>query len=195
MFDINIIKSRRSIRKFSPEQINDDELNTILEAAIYSPSGHNHQPWHFTVVQNKQLINEMSEKTKLVMTQSTLEKQTNLGKKENYHVLHNAPTVIIVSGNAKITSPIQLPNLNIPSYSPLADCSAAITMMILAAHSLNIGSCWVGYIQYYFTLPEAKKVLQIPKNFEPLFALCLGYKTTENNVIPQRNTDVTTYIR
>ena len=195
MFDIDVIKTRRSTRKFRPEQLAQQDLHKILEAAIYAPSGHNNQPWHFTVLQDKQLIDAISDKTKSIMTKSTLEKQVNIGKSQNYHVLHNAPTVVIVSGNTKAKSPIQLPTMSIPSYSPLADCAAAITTLMFAAHALDIGSCWIGYIQYYFALPEAKQVLQIPEDFQPLFAVCLGYKETANLAAPARKTDVVTYLR
>jgi nitroreductase len=57
---LQIIKSRRSTRSFLPEQIKEDELQAILEAGIYAPSATNQQPWHFTVIQNKDLIDWLS---------------------------------------------------------------------------------------------------------------------------------------
>lgn len=194
MFDIDMIKTRRSIRKFTSKQISKQHLDLILQTATYAPSGHNSQPWHFTVIQNRPLLNEISTKTKVLMTQSTLEKQAKTGANEKFHLFYNAPTVVIVSGDTKVKSPIQLPNTDVPSYSPLSDCCAAITTMLLAAHSINVSSCWIGYIQYYFTLPEAKQILQIPSGYQPLFAVCLGYQDNGSNTAPQRKTDVITYL-
>ena len=193
---LEIIKRRRSVRNYLAEQIKEEELKAILEAAIYSPSGHNCQPWHFTVIQNKMLIDHISDLTKKTMTKSTIEKVHKLGNAENYHVFHHAPTIVIVSGNKEVHSAIELPGHNIPPYTPLAECSAAIQNMLLAAESLDIGSCWVGFVNYFFTLPEELAKLEIPANFKPLFAVCLGYKNIAAPVlVPQRNTECVNYIR
>ncbi len=50
---LETIKSRRSVRKYQSRQIKDEELEKILEAAIYAPSGHNDQSWHFTIIHKK----------------------------------------------------------------------------------------------------------------------------------------------
>ena len=61
---INMIKSRRSIRSYLPEQIEEEELQAILEAGSWAPSAHNTQPWHFTVIQNEEFINYISNYSK-----------------------------------------------------------------------------------------------------------------------------------
>jgi nitroreductase len=67
------IRSRRSVRQYLTEQIKEDVLENIIEAAIYAPTGHNDQPWHFTVVQNKDLINEINVGAKKVMGEMGIE--------------------------------------------------------------------------------------------------------------------------
>lgn len=194
---LNIIKNRRSIRKYLPEQIKDIELAAILEAASYAPSGHNCQPWHFTVIQKKELIDHISQKCKQVMASSNLEKPQRLGSSESYHLFHNAPTVVIISGDSTAKSPLELSGYRFSSYTPLADCSAAIQNMLLAAASLGIGSCWIGLINYFFTIEEEVAKLGIPDGFKPLFAVCLGYKdanVTGAIVAPRRQTCIN-YIR
>ena len=62
---IKAIMDRRSIRAFKPEQISDAEINTILQAGIFAPSAMNQQNWHFTVVQNQELLNEINDKAKI----------------------------------------------------------------------------------------------------------------------------------
>ena len=56
---LQIIQQRRSVRKYKPEQIKDSELQAILQAAIYAPSAINQQKCHYTVIQNKDLLNQM----------------------------------------------------------------------------------------------------------------------------------------
>ena len=57
---LEVIANRRSIRKYKPEQITDKELQQIMEAAILAPSARNQQKWHFTVVQKREIIDEMA---------------------------------------------------------------------------------------------------------------------------------------
>lgn len=178
-----VIKRRRSIRKYLPDQIKDEELNMILEAAIFAPSGHNEQPWHFLVIQDKELIDRMSEKAKEAMTRSDIDWIVKIGQNTRRHIFHNAPTVIVVSGRKG-------------SYSALVDCSAATQNMLLAAESLGIGSCWIGLANFFFQQEEEAKRLSIPEGYEPFYAVTLGYKDPSYQPIaPERKRDVFAYIR
>ena len=70
---LQTIGKRRSIRQFRAEQIKDDELRAILEAGLQAPSGHNDQSWYFTVVQDKRLIDEISDGSKAEMRKAPVE--------------------------------------------------------------------------------------------------------------------------
>ncbi len=78
---MEVIKNRRSVRQYSSDQIKDEELETILESAIYAPTGHFDQPWHFTVIQNKDLINEINDGAKESMKEIEIEWISKLGSK------------------------------------------------------------------------------------------------------------------
>ncbi|OFI01555.1 FMN reductase [Clostridium acetireducens DSM 10703] len=180
---IETIKNRRSIRRFTEEQIQDTHLNAILEAGIFAPTGHNDQPWHFTVIQSKDMLNYISTKTKEFMAKSEEEWISAMGKSERLHLFYNAPTVIIVSGREN-------------SYSPLIDCSAATENMAIAAESLNIGSVWVGLVNHFFEHKEEVSKLNIPEGYVPYYALCIGYKNMSKPVkTPERKRDVINYIK
>ncbi|MGD9820080.1 MAG: nitroreductase family protein, partial [Aminobacteriaceae bacterium] len=155
-----------SIRKFRQDQLRREDLDLILEAAIWAPSGHNAQPWHFLVIQDKGKIDEMSTKTISIMADSPIEWVRKLAGREGYHLFHRAPTVIVVSGKR--------PGSDL--LFPHADCSAAIQNMLLAAESLNIGSCWVGLTGFLFGIPEEVEALGIPEDCQPLYSVCFGYK-------------------
>lgn len=176
------IKSRRSVRKYLPEQIKDEELEILLESAIYAPTGHNDQPWHFTVIQNKELIDEMSAECKRIMSDLPIEWIANMGKAEHLHIFYNAPTIIVVSGKEDATS-------------PLPDCCAAIQNMLLAAESIDIGSCWIGLARFFFENEENIKRLGIPEGYKPHYAVTLGYNGSSNNKAPERKRDVVNYIK
>lgn len=179
---INTLKSRRSVRQYRPEQIKDTELENILETAIYAPTGRNDQPWHFTVVQNKALIHEISEGAKEVMRESGMEWMVQLGGVEDFNIFHRAPTAIIVSGKREATT-------------PLIDCSAAVQNMLLAAESMDIGSCWIGFAKFYFQNQENLEKFHIPTDHEVHFGVSLGYKVRENPPAPLRNKEVFSYFR
>ena len=202
---LETIKSRRSIRKYHSGQIKQEELDIILESGIYAPTGHNDQPWHFTVIQDKESIDHMNTETKKNMANAPIDWLKNMGKNETLHIYHNAPTVIIFSGRKD-------------ALAPLIDCSAAAQNMLLAAKSLNIGSCWVGLAKFFFQNPEnAEKLdlasffqtiiedmyipenaskVNIPEGYEPYFAVTLGYPASPKDIpAPTREADVVDYIK
>ena len=179
---LETIKNRRSIRKYSSDQIKNEELDMILESAIYAPTGHNDQPWHFTVIQNKELIDEMSVESKKLMAESPVDWMAKMGRAENLHLFYNAPTVIVVSGKKD-------------AVSPLVDCCAAIQNMLIAAESLDIGSCWIGLVKFFFENQENVAKFNLPEDYEPYYAVCFGYKDSSGNKAPERNKNVVNYIK
>jgi len=180
---LETIKKRRSIRKYLPGQIKQEELDVIIEAGIYAPTARRDEPWYFTVIQNKELIDEMSEKTKEQMAKTDNEWLTDKGNDKEYHLFYHAPTVILISGRES-------------AFAPLIDCSAATQNMLLAAESLGIGSCWIGLIRFLFIDETEMKKFRIPEGYKPFYAICLGYKDLEEeSPIPERKRDVVNYMR
>jgi len=180
---LKTIKSRRSVRAYKPEQIKDEELSLIIEAGIYAPTGHNDQPWHFTVIQDRELIRDINIKCKLKMAESNIEWARNIAANPNSDITYNAPCLIIVSGRKT-------------GVSWQIDCSAAVENMLLAAESLNIGSVWLGLVRFYFSYDGAAKSLGIPEGYEPYFAAAFGYKKNDGEQpAPERDYDVVNYIR
>ena len=179
---IETIKNRRSIRKYQDEQIMDEELEIILESAIHAPTGHNDQPWHFTIIQDKDLINQINDGAKEVMSRMDVEWIAKMGRSEKLHIFYHAPTVVIVSARKD-------------AITPLPDCSAAIQNMLLAAESMNIGSCWIGFAKFHFLNEENMEKFDIPTGYEVHFGVSLGYKVKENPKPLPRNKNVFNYFR
>ena len=180
---LQTIKNRRSIRSYKPEQIKQEELDLILEAGIYAPSGHNAQPWHFTVIQNPEVINYINDTAKQVMATMDIDWIRHNGMNPKFHIAYNAPTLVIVSGKKD-------------AVTSKTDCDAATQNMMLAAESLNIGSVWVGFALFSFKIEGVAEKISIPEGYEPYYGVALGYKAqdTQPNA-PKRNYDVVHYIR
>lgn len=179
------IGNRRSIRTFLPEQINGTDMQAIIEAGIYAPSATNKQPWHFTVIERKDIIDKLSEAFKEIAIKSDNEYIRKFGENEEFHVFYNAPTVVLVSGDKN-------------NEYALVDCAAAEENMLIAAESLGIGSCWIGLIAYLLNSEEGKKFveeLEIPEGFKQIHAFCLGYKKNEIINAPARKENTVNYIK
>lgn len=179
------IRNRRSTRAFLPEQLKDTETQAIMDAAIYAPSATNKQPWHFTVVQNKDMIDRLNASFKEIAKKSDNEYIRRFADNEKFHVFYNAPTVVLVSGDA---------NNNYASV----DCAAAVENMLIAAESLEIGSCWIGLIAYLLNSEEGKEFVQqlgIPEGYKQIHAVCLGYKKIKVTNAPARKENTVNYVK
>lgn len=179
---LETIMNRRSTRKFKDVQVENEILKKILDAGIQAPTAMYSEPWHFTVIQNKELIKHMSDVSKIFMKDSENDHVREMSDKLD-NIFYNAPTVVVVSGKSDISSAI-------------IDCSAAIENMILAAESLDIGSVWIGLVRYFFDQEEEVKKLHIPEGYIPNFAVAFGYKDYKQALGPsKRNKNVINYIK
>lgn len=178
---LEVIKSRRSIRKYLPKPLKNKELEAILEAGLYAPSAHNDQPWHFTVIRDKALLERISGLSKELMAKSKLEWMRTMGANKNFDIFYRAPVVVVVS-------------LRKSALSPLVDCSAAIENMLLAAESMDIGSCWIGLARFWFSMKNEVKILNLPEGYEPCYAVTFGYKGHRPAKALPRKSGVIAYI-
>jgi nitroreductase len=141
---IQAIKERRSIRKYSEEPIPEDQLKQILEAGRWAPSRGNSQPWKFIVLKDDQLRKELSE---VVLT----------GK-----FLAQAPVGIAIVVDPKT------------SKHPEQEGAAAIQNILLVAHALGLGTCWISVWGTDWA-KTAAKVLGIPDEERLISIVSIGY--------------------
>lgn len=182
---LKIIKQRRSIRSFKNEQIKNEELQAVLEAGLYAPYAWERSR-HFTVIQNKELLDRLNLAAKEVAKQMGMEHLRKLGNNEGFNCLYNAPTLIIVSGIEQAPIPLE------------ADCATAAENMLIAAESIGLGSCWIFFVLIAFDSPkgtELRKELKIPDGYKPYYSVLLGYKNAETANIPERNSELISYIK
>lgn len=177
---INAIKSRRSVRSYKSGALSKETLQTITEAGCYAPTGHNAQPWHFSAVQDRALLGEVNAKTKIAMCGVPVDWIQNIGKNPAVDITHKAPALILIScKKGAVSGP--------------TDCAAAMENMMIAAESLGVGSCWMGFVAFIFKDEDMMKKLGVPEGYEPQQAAVFGYPA-EKKEAPERNIDVVTYI-
>lgn len=182
---LKIIKQRRSIRSFKDEQIKEEELQAVLEAGLYAPNAGD-QAWHFTVIQNKEILDRINLTAKEAAKQLDIEGIREIANDEKYNCLYGAPTLIIISGSEQAPIPLE------------ADCAAATQNLLLAAESVGLGSCWIYFTMFAFNSPQGpqlRKELKIPEGYKPYYSAVLGYKKAAAVEAPDRKPNLITYIR
>ena len=180
-----VIKNRRSIRKYRAEQVNDSELQSIMEAAIHAPNAMNQQKWHFTVIQDKAMLDKMESLARANMLNSDIEFLAKRASSPDFDLFHQAPTVVLITADEKAR------------FTEI-DCGAAAENIALAAKSLNIGSCPIALSEFIFASDksaEIKKELGIPEGYRHIICIALGYIEGDNPPTPPRNKDVNNYIK
>lgn len=170
---IKNILSRRSIRTYKEEQISDADLNLVLEAAKFAPSGSNSQSWHFTVVQNKEKLEQLNFLVREAFKSLLIDEKTYRAKRsgkiasqsDSYSFYYHAPTLIIVSNEREYVN-------------AMADCATALENIFLTAHSLGLGSCWINQLSWFCDEPKVRKMLTslgIPENHMVGGSAVLGF--------------------
>ena len=181
---LQVIYNRRSIRKYKPEPIAEAELQEILNAAINAPNAANQQRWHFTVIQNKSVFDNLKDTMKVNMLNSGMEFMVKRASEPGFIPFFDAPAMVIISADEK-------------SRWREIDCGCAAENICLAAESLNIGTCLMTSSEFLFAADQGdklKKKLGIPDGYRHVCALTLGYKEGENPPAKPRDKNAVNYI-
>lgn len=181
---LSLIKSRRSIRQYTNEELTEDEWKTIKDMLPYVPTGCNSHKLHFSIVEKKSVMETLKEKVnnkfiKLLNNKilSPLVKHFEVYK-ESFEkgediIFRDAPHMIVVS------SPISAP------CAP-QDPIIALSYIELYAQSLGYGTCWCGYAELCIKLfPELCEILEIPKGYTPVYAMLIGKPAVTYQRVPQ----------
>lgn len=143
---IEDILDRRSIRAYKPDPIPADLVETLLTAAVHAPSARNGQPWHFLVIDDRKLLDQIVE----------LSPYTKM--------MAQAPLAIMVLGDEQKT----------PGYW-VDDCGAATQNILIAAQSLGLGACWCGIHGTADRCADFCKAFHLPEHIVPFSVIAIGY--------------------
>ena len=148
---------------------------------MWAPSGHNRQPWHFTIIENKEIIEKINLDTKEACKNSDDSLYHGWANNREYDAFYNAPLLIILSYRKD-------------AFSPIDDLGAASQNMGLAAECLGIGSCWIGFINKLFEnnfkkQDEYRSLLNIPDAYTLHHGMVFGYQKKDKlSPQPRRGT-------
>lgn len=145
---LEVVKTRRSIRRYRPDPVSDELIHQLIDAARHAPSADDIQPWEFIVVSDKQV------KEKLSKTHAW-----------SYFV-KDASVCIVALGNERLS----------PSYFAI-DTTCAIQNLLLASRSLGLGACWVAVYDPHNPSYEnhVRTVLKVPSNLRIIAMIPIGY--------------------
>lgn len=158
----NLIE-RRSCRKYSTTQIKEEELNSVLKAGEYAPTGMGRQSPIILVLQNKEKVEKLSKLNAKIMG-------------TDKDPFYGAPTVLIV-----------LADKNIGTYKE--DGSLVLGNLMNAAYSIGLGSCWIHRAKEEFETDEGKELLKewnIPENYVGIGHCILGYPEEKSEAKPRK---------
>ena len=146
---IENILTRRSVRHFGPNPVPYEELQLLLRAAMHAPSAGNSQPWHFVVVTDRAVLDEVPK----------------------FHTsaefIVEVPVAILICADENVARPGRW----------LLDCSAAAENMLLAAHARGLGACWIGIQPDPLRIEGAMRLFGLPATVLPLCLIAVGYPT------------------
>lgn len=198
-----VILRRRSVRKYKNEQVPEWMVKRILEAARFAPSAGNGQPWKFIVIRDRKVIDELTEDVVMKaenvsqlfgkkwirpLKKTLIRMQPNqlhptpfsivpLLAQRKFGLYHGAPTVILILKDVRGIA------------NPDLDCGIAGQNMVLAAHSMGLGTCWVGFTKMVFEANKKwQKFFDIEHPYQFINSIGFGWPAGALDAIVSRQT-------
>ncbi|MBE3038309.1 MAG: nitroreductase family protein [Chloroflexi bacterium] len=147
---IDTILTRRSIRHFSPQPVPDEDIQVLLKAAMFAPSAGNAQPWHFILINERAVLDQVP----------------------NFHTsasfIKETPLAILICADEDLAKPGRW----------IQDCSAAAENLLLAAHAGGLGACWIGIQPVPERIEGITRLVNLPDKIQPVCLIAVGYPLT-----------------
>lgn len=153
---LDVIKNRRSIRSYTDKAVEENKITEILKAAMQAPSSKNSQPWEFVIVDDKEILNQLS--------------------KVQHRAKHikEAPLCLAVLGNKERF---------LKAGKWIQDLGASTQNILLEATNQGLASCWTGVFPKNKVVNKVKIALDLPENLVPYALISIGYSNEENEYI------------
>ena len=161
---LRLIEERRSHRAYAATPLTEEQIHALIKAGLESPSAVNRQPWHFSVVRDQQLLDEMNAEMHRVAAARSADSRSPRFTDPAFHVFYHAPCVIFLSG---------MPG---NPYTGI-DCGIAVQNIVLAAESMGLGSVILGLPRDAFAgerKEEFEKRLCFPEGWSFQIAVSVG---------------------
>ena len=182
---LELVKNRRSIRRFKPGSVPDEYVDKIIEVARWAPSGANSQPWEFIVIEKKELkdkIVDLFMENQAIAVKMELTREPRL--RHPYHekpLVHTpafavAPVFILVCGDVRSKESYPVSNtLQIGEANLISSLANAFLYISLAVASLGLTGQWITSVALPFMQCQLKQLLKIPEEFIVYDMMAIGY--------------------
>jgi len=147
---LDIVFGRRSVRVYAPGEISSADVQRLLEAAMAAPSAMTRDPWRFVTIRTPETLKKLG------------------AALPGGSMLPAAAMAIAVCGDIEAAFESNIGYL-------VQDCSAATENLLIAAHALGLGACWVGVYPAEEAMRQVRNLLKLPSNIVPLAVISLGY--------------------
>ena len=178
------IKGRRSVRAYTDEPVSKEQIETVLEAGTWAPTGMHREPWKFIVIEDKKLIKYVSDETKILVKQMMPPYAEKFSTEADV-ICYNAPALILVCTEKDK----QWANVN------LLDSVLAAENMFLKAYELGLGACYMGFVVLLNSKLDVLKKIGIPENYEMMVPLILGHPKTKQGAGKRNKPDILKWIK
>ena len=181
---MDAIYHRRAVRNYTQQKTDRNAISSLLDAAVHAPTAVHEEPWSFVVIQDKQMLNRLSETAKSLLVYGkdeihplhgshALHRFTN----PDFNAFYNAETLIVICG--KPMGPYVV-----------ADCWLAAENLMLAACAMGLGTCVIGLSVTALNTPEWKKELNIPAEMTAIAPVIVGVPSGEIPEVPRRKPEL-----
>jgi len=176
------IAGRRAVREYTVAPVDEQMIRHLIGDAVQAPSAINEQPWTFTVVRDRALLDQVSHKAKVHMLATTpVSAQPNHFRSmlddANFQIFYHAPVLVLISAATEGAWVIE-------------DCALAAQNFMLAAHAAGLGSCWIGFAQSYLNTSEGKAALRLPVAWSPIAPIILGHPKAATAPVPRKAPEI-----
>lgn len=180
---LEALRGRRAVRAYADTPLRSDQLDLVLRAATWAPSGMNRQPWRFYVVEGREALSALSERAKahaLAMLKARAEGDELVAMLEQpgFDIFYDAPALVIVCAAE-------------PDEMALKDCCLAAQNLMLAAFGAGLGTCWIGLAEGWLATPEGKAWLGLPETVRPIAPIIIGVPAGPVAASPRLEPEVT----
>ena len=161
------IRLRRAVRDYTEAPVSAAVLRDLISAASWAPSAMNEQPWHFTVVTDAALMDEISRRSKEWMLKEVAAMPRpghfrDLLADPAFHIFYHAPALIVISVSADKQWAVE-------------DCALAAQNMMLSALEQKLGSCWIGFAQGWLNTEDGLNLLGLPLRSRVVAPIIVGH--------------------
>jgi nitroreductase len=184
---MDAIHERRSVRLYSPKRLDQATIRTLLDAAVWAPTAVHEEPWAFVIVQDMTALKSLSDRAKTIFAAEAprthpdqASRLLDILAQPDFNVFYNAGTLIIVCGRSK-------------GPFVVADCWLAAENLMIAACSMGLGSCVIGFAVPALNTPEIKSDLSIPAECTAIAPIIVGVPSGETPRTTRKEPDILTW--